>query len=152
MPKLLKLYQNYQNWFIFYKAESFGIYTSIFAKTDRYIFKNTSIFAKTVKKSIDLYYRKILKDWHYLFSMWPLWTLWLCLFKSPAWEKDLPQELHLWSLYPSRTVCRCLSKCVMNWMIYHKRHICNLCCLHELYEYVFKALACVNDLPQESHL
>ena len=38
-PKLLKIYQNFQNWCIFYKLEGFGIYTCIFAKTDGYIFR-----------------------------------------------------------------------------------------------------------------
>ena len=65
--------------------------------------------------------------------------MWMCLFKSPAWEKDFPQVWHLqlfwrpswfmWKLW----MWRASSKILLQRMIYHKIHICNLCGLHEFW-------------------
>ena len=32
----------------------------------------------------------------HLWSLWPLWTVWMCVFKYPAWENDLPQNSHFY--------------------------------------------------------
>ena len=31
----------------------------------------------------------------YLYSLWPLWILLICIFRVPFWENDLPQGSHL---------------------------------------------------------
>lgn len=71
------------------------------------------------------------QDLH-LWSLSPSWPVKTCFFKYGAVWNVLPQEAHLWPLYPWL--------CFFKWPdlenMYHKIHIYNLCGLHEWCEYV----------------
>ena len=71
-----------------------------------------------------LSWEKDLPQDSHLWSLWPSCTVWMCFFKSPALVNDFPQDSHLWSLWPSWTV----------WM------------------WLLKTPAWANDLPQDSQL
>ena len=124
MPKLPNLYQNCQTW-------GFGIYTSIFAKTDMLLFKKFKYICQNWLE-IHKLVKKISQDWHYLFSMC-LYELWGCVSSYNGLGQMICHKIHICNLYIHHELYGGVSPIYLNqWKIYHKSHICSLYGLHEL--------------------
>ena len=116
--------------------------------------KNAIFYAKIYKNKWRNYVDHIGNRQAFLHLFWlhELCFLFMCAFKFPAWENDLPQDSHLKSLWPLWIVWMCFFKyCVLENDLPQNSHLWSLWASCTMWICVFKCCAWENDLQQDSH-